>query len=215
MSRFQLVIFDMDGVLTDSSPGHARAYQDLWRRIGIKGPAYDAIRGRPTGEVIAELTSALLPDREQLEEWVRFKQDQARRYLSEEPATFPDTVASLVALQKAGMRLAVGTSASRQTTELLLAQDGILSMLDVLVTSEDVSRGKPAPDTYQLALERTKVPASDALVVEDSVAGLQAAAATGAWTAAVRAQCQFAHPLFLGNYPDLRALLMALFVPFP
>jgi beta-phosphoglucomutase-like phosphatase (HAD superfamily) len=86
-------------------------------------------------------------------------------------------------------------------------------MFPVLVTSEDVARGKPAPDTYRLALERSGSTAEQTLVVEDSIAGLEAAAAAGTWSAAVRTHCQFADPRFLGNYPDLRALLMAIFVP--
>ena len=61
MARFSLIIFDMDGVLADSSPCHARAYQDLWKEIGVEGPRYDSIMGRPTGEVIREVTRDLAP----------------------------------------------------------------------------------------------------------------------------------------------------------
>jgi hypothetical protein len=47
--------------------------------------------GRPTGEVIREITRDLAPTTEQVEQWVRFKQERARAYLQKETVTFPDT----------------------------------------------------------------------------------------------------------------------------
>ena len=155
MARFSLIIFDMDGVLADSSPCHARAYQDLWKEIGVEGPRYDSIMGRPTGEVIREITTDLEPTPEQVDQWIRFKQERARAYLQKETVTFPDTRAVLEKLKASGTAIAVGTSASRDTAELLLRQIGVLPLIPVLVTSDDVREGKPAPDTYLEALRRS------------------------------------------------------------
>ena len=206
MARFSLIIFDMDGVLADSSPCHARAYQDLWKAIGIEGPRYETIMGRPTTEVIREVTRSVHPTPDQVEQWVRFKQERARQYLQQETVTFPDTREVLEELKASGIAIAVGTSASRDTAELLLAQTGILPLIPVLVTSDDVRLGKPAPDTYLETLRRAGGIPDRTLVVEDSLSGLEAATAAGTWTAAVRTNCRFSGPRFLGSFPDLRSL---------
>jgi len=207
MARFSLIIFDMDGVLADSSPCHARAYQDLWKEIGVKGPRYDSIMGRPTGEVIREITGDLGPTSDQVEQWIRFKQERARAYLQKETVTFPDTREVLEKLTASGVAIAVGTSASRDTAELLLRQIGVLPLIPVLVTSDDVREGKPAPDTYLEALRRSGGAPDRTLVVEDSLSGLRAATAAGTWSAAVRNNLRFSGPRFLGNFPDLRSLV--------
>ena len=206
MARFSLIIFDMDGVLADSSPCHARAYQDLWKGIGVEGPRYDSIMGRPTGEVIREITRDLTPTTEQVEQWVRFKQERARTYLQKETVTFPDTREVLEKLTASGTAIAVGTSASRDTAELLLRQIGVLPLIPVLVTADDVREGKPAPDTYLEALRRSGGDPDRTLVVEDSLSGLKAATAAGTWSAAVRNNLGYSGPRFLGNFSDLRSL---------
>ena len=206
MARFSLIIFDMDGVLADSSPCHARAYQDLWKEVGVEGPRYDSIMGRPTGEVIREITRDLAPTTEQEEQWIRFKQERARVYLQKETVTFPDTREVLEKLTASGTAIAVGTSASRATAELLLRQIGVLPLIPVLVTSDDVREGKPAPDTYLEALRRSGGDPDRTLVVEDSLSGLRAATAAGTWSAAVRNNLGYSGPRFLGNFPDLRSL---------
>lgn len=206
MARFSLIIFDMDGVLADSSPCHARAYQDLWKEVGVEGPRYDSIMGRPTGEVIREITRDLAPTTEQEEQWIRFKQERARVYLQKETVTFPDTREVLEKLTASGTAIAVGTSASRETAELLLRQIGVLPLIPVLVTSDDVREGKPAPDTYLEALRRSGGDPDRTLVVEDSLSGLRAATAAGTWSAAVRNNLGYSSPRFLGNFPDLRSL---------
>ena len=206
MARFSLIIFDMDGVLADSSPCHARAYQDLWKEVGVEGPAYDSIMGRPTGEVIREIIRDLRPTSEQVELWIRFKQERARAYLQKGTVTFPDTREVLERLTASGTAIAVGTSASRDTAELLLRQIGVLPLIPVLVTSDDVREGKPAPDTYLEALRRSGGVPDRTLVVEDSLSGLRAATAAGTWSAAVRNNLPYSDPRFLGNFPDLRSL---------
>ena len=197
MARFSLIIFDMDGVLADSSPCHARAYQDLWKEVGVEGPRYDSIMGRPTGEVIREITRDLAPTTEQEEQWIRFKQERARVYLQKETVTFPDTREVLEKLTASGTAIAVGTSASRDTAELLLRQIGVLPLIPVLVTSDDVREGKPAPDTYLEACAALGVAPADALAIEDSPHGVSAAKAAGlrcvAIPHAITAQLDLSH----------------------
>jgi HAD superfamily hydrolase (TIGR01509 family) len=204
---YSLIIFDMDGVLADSSPAHAGAFEELWSRLGIEGPSYAALAGRRTAEAITDVTRALAPSEAALREWISFKQAEARRRLAEKSSLFADTIPVLDAIQKAGISCAVATGASRVTTELILAPAGGLSRFCSVIAAEDVNVGKPAPDTYLKVLAETGVPAGQCLVVEDSVAGLRAGLDAGAWVSSVRTGITARHDRFVDSFADLRALL--------
>lgn len=205
--RFSLIVFDMDGVLTDSSSCHARAFADLWADIGLADPpAYREIAGRPTDAVVREYAAALRPAEDDILRWVRFKQVRAREYLSRTGA-FPDVLPTVTALARRGFPMALGTGASRQTARQLLDQAGLTSFFPVIVTGDDVAQGKPAPETFALAIERAGGIPGSSLVIEDSAAGLASALAAGAYAASVRTDERTDHPRFIGSFPDLDALL--------
>lgn len=211
----RLLVFDMDGVLTDSSGCHARAYQDLWAHIALQDPPpYPEIAGRPTGEVVRERTAALRPTDRDVAEWVRFKQERARRYL-QDIAPFPDVRPALEALRQRGFRMALATSASRDTTGLLLHRMGLGEFFPVQVAAEDVTRGKPDPESYQRAIGESGGEADTTLVIEDSASGLEAGARSGAWVVSLRTGLTLDHPRFAGPFPDLQALVTAVREPAP
>jgi len=204
--RFSLIVFDMDGVLIDSTGCHARAYQDLWPQVGLASPPeYQEIAGVPTETVIRQYTAPLHPTEEQVLRWIRFKQEKAREYLRRTPA-FPDTVPVVTSLARRGYRLALGTGASRITTDQLLTQTALVQFFPVTVTADDVSEGKPAPETFATAIRKSSADPGDSLVVEDSHAGLLSGAAAGAWTASIRTGEKIDDGRFLGTFPTLAAL---------
>jgi len=208
--RFALVAFDLDGVLVDTSACHARAYAELWERLGTTGPPYTEIAGRRTEEVVAEVALPLGLEAAQLEEAVRFKQRRARALLASEAIVFEDAVPCVRALHARGLRLALGTGASRETAQLSLARLGLEAAFDVLVSAEDVRVGKPGPEVYRLCCARAGASPERTLVVEDSGTGIAAACAAGTWVACVRSGLVIAAPRWLGSFPDLRHLQAAL-----
>lgn len=80
---------------------------------------------------------------------------------------------------------AIVTSCGERLARALLANAG-LPVPDILVSDDDVERGKPAPDCYALAASRLDVPAEKCLVVEDSIQGVQAGLAAGMDVVAIR-----------------------------
>jgi HAD superfamily hydrolase (TIGR01509 family) len=201
------LIFDMDGVLVDTSAGHARAYHELWERCGVAGPPYSQIAGRPTREVVEQFTRELVPTPAAIEEWAAFKQQRARLQFQAGTLAFDDVVPCLNAIHRAGIAMGVATGASRETAELLLDRAGITGFFQFLLTSEDVRRGKPEPEVYQqagqLALKISGANADQTVVVEDSDSGLRAAAAAGAKVACVRSGLRISSPGFLGSFHGL------------
>lgn len=210
MPRFPLIVFDMDGVLVDSTGFHAQAYQELWSRLGIPNPPpYSVIAGVRTEEAVRTYTVSLHPSANQIAEWVRFKQGRARALL-QGLAAFPGVMEALEQLSRRDTRLALGTGASRTTTSLLLGQAGLLGFFPVIVTADDVKQGKPDPATYTRAIELSRGDPATSLVVEDSHAGLLAGAAAGAATANVRTGERIDDRRFLGTFPDVATLVNTL-----
>ena len=201
-----VVIFDLDGVLADSAPSHARAFDDLWSRIGIAGPPYESIAGLRTRDVIERETLGVAPSRALREEWVRFKQARAREYLAAAPAVFPDTIPALESLAAAGRRLAVATGSSRATAAAVIERGHLTPFFAAVVTGDDVTAGKPDPEIFLQAIAATRATPERALVVEDASAGLAAADRAGAWSVTVRSRAQGFGPRWLGQVPDLAAV---------
>lgn len=203
MKSLDLLAFDMDGVLADTSPCHAHAYDVLWQTIGITGPAYEDIAGRTTREVIIAQTAHLLPDRETIQQWVELKQKTARHILQTNNYLFNDTHEAIETLCNDGFRLMVVTGASRASCEIILEMGGIREFFSDLVCAEDVTRGKPDPQGYHLAMQHAGCSEQETLIVEDSQSGIDAALASQAMVVSVRSELTSAAPNFLFSYVGL------------
>lgn len=206
----ELILFDLDGVLVDTTPCHAAAWAELWSELGLPDPGYDTLAGRSTLDVVRNRTASLQPTPEQIEHWVKRKQELARGHLASRDIAFPDTAHAVRALSARGFRMAVGTSASREACSLALTRAGIADCFEVVVTSAEVPVGKPAPDIFVAAMERARTEPDATLIVEDSDAGLDAARAAGAWHVSVRTSARSDGERFLGAFEDLDALVAAL-----
>jgi HAD superfamily hydrolase (TIGR01509 family) len=169
-ARFAAVIADMDGVLLDSSGPTTRSWRAGGTRRGIDGEAIQAANhGRPVGAVLAEH----VPEAELAGEIEFLSHTETTD--TEGVVPYPGA-ADVLALDS--HRVAVATSASEPLARARLAAAG-LPAPDVLVTSDQVAHGKPAPDPYLLAAERLGVDPSRCLVLEDAPAGIAAGRAAG------------------------------------
>ena len=189
------VIFDVDGTLADTErDGHRPAFNaafaehDLdvaWsaaeygRLVKITGGhrriAAD-LRSRGFGDEADEIAARVHRTKTDL-----FRDRVLGGGIAPRPG-LPELVASLV---DAGVRIAVATTGRRSWVEPLV--DRLLGdhPIEVIVTGDDVANLKPDPEVYVRALAALDLPASDALAVEDSAIGLQAAAAAGLATIVV------------------------------
>lgn len=177
--RFEVdaLLFDMDGTLVDSTASVLRGWQTVAAEFPIPQELFAAVprHGRPAVEILADLLPReLIPAAAE-------RLDELERTDTGDVALLPG-VACLLAAAPAG-RWAVVTSAGRPLAEVRLAAAGIDA--PVLVTVDDVSRGKPDPEPFLLGAKLLGVPPERCLVFEDAPAGLAAARAAGAATVAV------------------------------
>jgi HAD superfamily hydrolase (TIGR01509 family) len=174
------VVFDMDGVLIDSEHVWDEVREELARdRDGTYGPeAQRAMMGMSAPEWSAYMRDVVGIDAEPEEinaEVVRRMHDRYR----EELPVVPGAVDAVRRLEHAGLRLAVASSSNRELIEAVLGTLQLTDSFEAIVSSEEVPRGKPAPDVYLEATRRLGLEPRACVAVEDSTNGLLAADAAG------------------------------------
>ena len=183
------VLFDMDGVLYDSMPNHARSWHQSMAGFGIDMPEAEAYKY----EGMRGVETIKLKVREQLhreisdEEAQRMYAEKSRLFSLCPQAKIMDGVVELQRMIKGdGLKIVVVTGSGQHSLLEKLADDfrGLVSA-DLIVSSFDVSRGKPDPEPYLLGLERAGVQPWEALVVENAPLGVEAGAAAKVFTVAV------------------------------
>jgi beta-phosphoglucomutase family hydrolase len=174
------VIFDMDGVLLDSGAHHRQAWRALLDELGVSAhPEFWRLTiGRPSVEAVPLLLGRATPGPE-ARRLAERKHDHYRRLARAGPPPLRGVVAFVGQLAARRVPCAVATSASRHDADRLLVRTGLRDRFEVVVTAEDVQRGKPDPEVYLLAARGLGFPPAQCLVFEDAVVGVQAARSAG------------------------------------
>ena len=175
----RLLIFDFDGTVADTTPLHAAAFSQVLAPLGVTVD-YSRIAGLKTLDAMRQCLNAVgsTLDEAALAKLVTAKQQCVRQMIHRalQPLSGVDAFLRWV---RPHYKLAMVTSGSRGTVSLALEKLGYVGWFNPLICAEDVEKAKPAPEGFLLALQLAGVSAGDALVFEDSDAGLQAAANAG------------------------------------
>ncbi|HUA04561.1 MAG TPA: HAD family phosphatase [Solirubrobacteraceae bacterium] len=175
----QAVIFDMDGVLLDSEQLWNQSKQEVVRDCGghWREDAPTAMIGMSSPEWSAYMRDTLgVPM--SAEEINRAVVDRMEQHYREHLPLLPGAVEVVRSLHRR-WRLALASSANREIIDFALDAAGLAGEFSATVSSEEVKRGKPAPDVYLEAARRLDVPADRCVAIEDSSNGLRSAAAAG------------------------------------
>lgn len=178
-NTIQAVIWDLDGVIIDSADEHRRAWQRLAREEGITYTDADfwASFGKRNDDIIPLYWKNLSQD--QLQALADRKEFFFREFIREAAAPLPGSMELMRGLHEAGFPQALATSTPKENIHLIKELLHLDRYLSALVTGESVARGKPAPDIFLKAASELHMPPSKCLVIEDAVAGVQAALAAG------------------------------------
>ena len=175
----QAMIWDLDGVIIDSADEHRRAWQRLAREEGVTLTDADfwATFGKRNDDIFAILWGPLSP--EELRRLADRKEAYFRELIRETAAPLPGAMELMQSLHEAGFSQALASSAPIENIQLISDVLGLERYLSVLVSGETVPRGKPAPDIFLKAATELGVETARCLVIEDAVAGVEAAHAAG------------------------------------
>jgi len=173
------VVFDMDGVLINSHPAHLAAWKAFLGSVGREVSDHELsfiLEGRTRSEILRRFLGEL-PDHELLQYGKR--KDQIFRQMEHEIPAVPGVVDFIRELDRRGVRTAIATSASEIRTLATIERMGLAEHFETVITSSDVTAGKPDPMVYRLACERMEVAPARALAFDDAPAGIQSARSAG------------------------------------
>jgi HAD superfamily hydrolase (TIGR01509 family) len=180
MTMIQAIIFDMDGVIVDSEPLHERAFLEVFSEIGFgsnHGIDFPAYYGKSDLVVWRDFIATHRPA-ETLEDLMGRKERRFAALLRAEDPIFAGLSELLEKLAKK-YRLALASGSRHVTISEVLALRGLRRFFPVVVSSEDVAHGKPAPDIFLRAAQLLGLPPSACCVIEDSAAGVESARTAG------------------------------------
>jgi HAD superfamily hydrolase (TIGR01509 family) len=175
----EAVVFDMDGVLIDSEPVWERVRRGFVAARGGRWPAdgQDRMMGMSTAEWSAYISADFgvgLTPQQVAEQVITAMAGEYEKHVPLLPGAV-DAVRSL----SGRWPLAVASSSPRSLIETVLSVADLGSSFAAVVSSEEVPRGKPAPDVYLAAADRLSVSPKACAGIEDSSNGLRSAAAAG------------------------------------
>ena len=184
MKKYEAVIFDLDGVICFTDHYHYLAWKALADSLGIDfdESKNDRLRGVSRMEsleiVLEGYHGAPLSDAEKTALADRKNALYRQSLQTMSPKDLSDEVRNtLNELRTRGLKLAIGSSS--KNTPLILERIGLAGFFDAVSDGNNITRSKPDPQVFTMAAEMLRLPAEKCLVVEDALAGLQAAAAGG------------------------------------
>jgi HAD superfamily hydrolase (TIGR01509 family) len=212
------VIFDLDGVLADSEAWWSEIDAKLLAQYGVtyRGEYHQNVVGvsyRLAVEFYKKTFGLSVP----AEKMMRRRGEIATEFFANRVGLFPNVKKVLEELHQMKLHLAVATSSVSASARPFLDRHQLTGFFDVIVTGEEVERGKPAPDIYLCAAQKLGIPAEACLVVEDALPGVAAAKAANMHVAAIPDR-RFVDPrdyekqadFILGSLKELPALVRKL-----
>jgi HAD superfamily hydrolase (TIGR01509 family) len=180
------VIFDLDGVLADSEP--------WWNQIDAKLLAEHGVTYRSeyhqnvvgvSYRLAVEFYKKAFDLSVSTEEMMRRRGEIATEFFATRVGPFPNVEEVLKEVRQMKLHLAVATSSVSASARPFLDRHQLTGFFEIIVTGEEVERGKPAPDIYLCAAQKLGIPADKCLVVEDALPGVAAAKAAKMRVAAI------------------------------
>ncbi|CAA6668888.1 unnamed protein product [Spirodela intermedia] len=176
------VLFDMDGVLCNSEEPSRMAAVDLFAEMGVPVTTEDFVPFMGTGEAnflggVAKLKDVAGFDPDAAKK--RFFEIYLEKYAKPESGIgFPGAIELIEECKRQGLKVAVASSADRIKVDANLAAANLPSSLfDAIVSADAFENLKPAPDIFFAASKILNIPSSECIVIEDALAGVQAAQA--------------------------------------
>ena len=207
MVEYKGVLFDMDGVLIDARDWHYQALNEALKLFGIEislEAHLNRFNGLSTKTKLELLTADKLLPVELHPIIQAIKQDRTLRIAAQKCFPIVSHQILLTRLKSNGIKVGVVTNSIRKSTEFMLQYAGLTNFMDVIVTNEDVSEGKPNPEGYLLAMKTINSKPGETLVIEDGHYGIQAGLSAGADVLQVKDPFEVTLDLLLPKLPMLK-----------
>ena len=197
LKRPKAILFDLDGVLTDTSEYHYQAWKHLADDEGIpftREENDEHLRGVSRRDSLMYIIRGRQYSEDQIQEMMERKNNYYHDLIKNmSPRDLVEGGRELLQeIRNAGIKVAIASGSKNSLTVLELLQ--IMDLLDAVADGNCISNGKPAPDLFVYAAGMVKVPTSDCLGVEDADAGIEAIKTAGMQALAIGPQERFHRP---------------------
>ncbi|EPH95697.1 beta-phosphoglucomutase [Enterococcus faecalis 13-SD-W-01] len=182
---FKGVLFDLDGVITDTAEFHYRAWKKLGSELGITidRTFNESLKGVSREDSLRKILalSEKKPDPKEFAELAHRKNSYYLEMIQEitPKDVFPGILPLLKQLREENIKIALASAS--KNGPFLLDKLGLSDYFDAIADPAKVHQGKPAPDIFLLAAEEIGLPVADCIGIEDAKAGIQAVQASGAF----------------------------------
>jgi beta-phosphoglucomutase len=217
-ASLRAIIWDLDGVIIDSSEQHRLSWQRLAAETGVSFTDDDFWKtfGRNNSAIIPLFWGAQL-SREQIDALADRKEVYFRELVRANLHALPGALELMQEAHAAGLKQSLASSTPMENIRVISEKLGLSQWLDAVVSGDRLPRGKPAPDIFLLAAERLGVAPAGCVVIEDAPAGVAAAKAAGMRclavtnshpAAALAAADRIVDSLAVVHLADLEAMMM-------
>ena len=214
------VIYDMDDLMVNSNPLHIRASKKVFREYEIDLQQIPQnIRAGFIGMRVADILKVVVDYFNLDLDFGKLRKQRSKIFLSlaaKELKVMPGLMQSLEFFKKNKLRIALASSGTKEYINLVLKKFKLAKYFDVVVSGDDVKRGKPNPETYLIACEKLKVRPTEVIVLEDATKGIDAAKTAGCICIAVKnpytlKQNLTAADLIINSLNDLKPKMLSFF----
>jgi len=182
-SVLKAVVFDLDGVITDSVKHHFRSWQRVAAEEGLELPpdTSEQLKGltrQASLDFILRAQNRPFTEQEKariLERKNQYYQEFVQTISSND--VLPGIERLIFELKASGRKLAVASGS--KNADVILSKLGLKNLFDVVVDGNQIEKSKPDPEVYLRALDALQVAAFEAVAIEDAIAGVAAAKAAG------------------------------------
>ena len=191
MQHLMGVIFDLDGVLIDTGQFHKEAWYMMSEEEGLtfSDKLFSSTFGMQNYQIIPMMTSCCLTDKD-ISRMSDRKELIFRTLINGKLKLLAGAEDLINDLKDNGFLLSIGSSTTKLNMDFISENLSIFNCFDAIVIGEDVTNGKPAPDTFLKAAEKLSLEPRCCVVVEDAVQGVQAGESAGMSVVAVTTTCQ-------------------------
>jgi beta-phosphoglucomutase family hydrolase len=179
-SRLEAVLWDLDGVIADTAIYHYQAWQDVFGKRGVTfteeqfmrhfGQRHDTIIYTALGsDISAKEFDAITSE----------KQEDYRRRVADHIRPLPGAIELIQSLNRHRIKTAIASSAPPENIDIILQGLGIQDYFQAVARGTEVAEGKPSPQVFLLAAEKLGVESANCVVIEDAIAGVDAARKAG------------------------------------
>ena len=179
-NEVKAIIWDMDGVIADTSLYHLKGWQIVLQKRGVNYTEEDFQRntGKRNDSIIKSALGEKIPQNE-IMAIAREKDETFRQLMGQNIRPFPGVLKLITSLKEHGFKIAIGSAAPMENIQLITQSLKIDNYFDAIVSSWEVTKGKPDPQIFLLAAQKLGVEAERCIVIEDAIAGVAASRRAG------------------------------------